>query len=411
MGRFVRCAVVVVLGAMLGGAAPAPGGAERGPESAPAPRAAKTATRVLHLTITGDLDAQRTVREVREHMEQARVDGAHLVVIELAGRGWRADVLHGLAEVLAPAGRTYRLVCLLRGERVEGGPRGGRGERAERVVGTGHAALGLVADACYLEPGVAIAFAPGDERAAVPVEGVDPGAAEQAFRGVVWTRLQERERDVLLGAIAPRPTGNLWAVERDGRWRLVSEPPVGSGIAVVSAVKADPSAPTPVPGAPTRIAPDIAERIGLIDGVADGLPRVLSIERIGARTLTRRSVEAGVASVARRLDDDLRAIDRARQQARVEIDGVYTLRPPDGLPRQRKVGRAQTPILEHAAAMLEDLERLVTEYPELQREPPPGVTSVGQTPGTLQAAWRTAFQTRRNDLEFLLGRARGLAGK
>src|SRR5262249_5663611 len=64
----------------------------------------------------------------------------------------------------------------------------------------------------------------------------------------------------------------------------------------------------------------------------------------------------------------------------------------------REAAAQAQPKLEDAQAALGELEKLLTDYPELMRRPAPGQTEVGGKGSTYATRWRTLVQTRKDHI-------------
>lgn len=398
MNRRLALVSWALLGVLCLGASPAraTGGDDGGKASAPALDSGWKSRIVACVVISGDLDSAKMAQDVNAAASQARAGGAEVLVAEFTGRKWRLDVLVDVVRALKPEGESTPLLVFLNAE----GP-----GNADRAVGTGAAVVGLVGDACYLSARGKIAFCAADDLSDLAPEGFDREGGERELRGLAWTSVQARGGDALLTMLVPRPAAALYAQRgADGGWKLLTEPPAaGDSTTLVRAG---------VSGAEAfAIESGMAEGVGLVAGTARSVSELLSKQMIRPRKMQRFEVISGLSAARKKFDEGVASVDDVRRKAKGAIDAVYSSRAADMLSKQRRVGQEHLAPLAQAAKDLVQMEKLVQEYPELLRGVPPGTTEVGQDARSVGQAWRSFFQSRRNDLETLHARASTLVEK
>jgi hypothetical protein len=361
--------------------------------AAPSPASTTKAWRqasVLVLSIDGPLDSSMIATRAATRIREARGAGVEVIVLELNARSWRVDVLHELARVIRPDD-------LAPHPDVPGGgsSKPSRGTTSfvllssvDDRVGSGPAAIGVVADAAYLTPKTRIVHTPADALAPAGAPGADAELAERELRGWMWSSLQDRTGDALATVLLPKPSTTLWLSHEGDATSLLTAPPTGSSAAPIA---------TPETGLTLDAAQ--AAKLGIISGSARNAQEVLSRHGIRARSLTRESMRSGLSAAREELVGGSREIDEARRKAGGLLDPVVRMRGPENVSKQNAAGTAALELIDRAMARIESLEALTRAYPELLTSAPPGVTDVAQTPQSLEQAWRNFFQLRRTDVQ------------
>lgn len=357
--------------------------------------------KVLHLHVRGDLDSLRLARDFAKVVAEGRADGVEVVLLELSGDRWRADVIHAMAKALrdgqspgaAPARGSGRVFVLLDDE-------------TDRRVGLGQASLALLADASTMTPKTRLVFGGPDDLRETASPETDWERVDRELQGLLYLAARDRQADVMLTTLLPRPSGPLWAVPAAGAshpWRLVqSRPDGGASIPIV-------------PPAPEGQAPQFsidlaaATRLGIVTSQAKDVGQLLASQNLRARPILRKELSSGleaarmrIARLCGQLDDALRAID-------IDLNQAGRLRGQDAPRRKREAGTRGIAAVAEAERHLFDAEALMIDYPELLAGLPPGRTPVGQEPEDHPTLWRWRFQDFRDEVTRLRGEAESLA--
>ena len=365
---------------------------------------------ILHITLSGDLDCARLATDFAQLLSESRDAAASattptsptpVLVLELSGRRWRPDVVLAIARSIRNPQPPIKSIVYL--------------NSPAAPIGTGHAALGLVADACFIAPRTHIAFEPGDDLSATLPDALDAELVTRELRALAWSSLQDRRADPLLTTLIPRPTARLFAVKTPAEpgtvpaapvLRLTTTPPTSGDYITLFQPPADDATQPHL-----DINTDTLTRTHFAGGIARSLAEILSKQTIRSSRTTYKSLSSGLADARASLARTIREIDDARRQSAAAIDEVYRLRSAGAPGRQRRVADDQSPIIAEARKRLQAAEQLTTDYPELLHEPAPGATTIVQTRQTRQKSWRDLFQSRRADLEKLTARAQTLSEK
>lgn len=368
------------------------------PAHAQAPRKAGT---VRHVELAGDLDSMRIVGRLDEEITSAARAGAGLILLELDGDRWRSDVVWSAAQKVRESPIPFAVYL---------------SDTADRTIGAGQLALGLLAADCFVEPGTTVREAPGNDLRDLVPEETDIEQVTRELSGALYTRLTELSApadlaDVLvhLGAGMPQPL--LWVLYEPASQspaRLVREDPVEI-----------------VPG--TR-------NIQIVGRAFDGTARLNIPAEVGVRMHVYRSSQAspgamgaalgfrggiksrvrlssGLSEARRQAGDDFEDLDTLFERVKTLLDLPD---PPDAAvspDRYRRAGRSALEEVETGRSFLARAEKSLADYPELLRAPAPGQTSVGGTPSVFASRWRSAVQSRRDRLDKLEARARLFAGR
>lgn len=404
--RDMLAAGLVAWVSIVGSAAAQENGDKRQP--APSQDVAPVKQKVMHLRLLGDLDNGQLVADFADAAASLRADGVDLLVLELDGDAWRPDVLAGMFDVV----RAARLGSGVNGDREPGLPWVvWLNDPTDRRIGTAAAALGVLADACYLGPRTEIVFEPDDDvrRLAPPAPEVNWAQVEQDLQAAVWGRLKERGGDLLLAAALPLPRQPLWLARvapgdesASPPLRIHAAEPTGDTVGPVLTL----CTPKPASGGlRLLLRGDAAAGLGLSAGEAREIGQLLVLRQVIARPLVRKTIESGLAPARERLARDIKAIDAAREQIDRLLDAAERARGVDADRQRRRAGNECIRLADEAARCLMACEKLTETYPELLRGVPPGQTAVGLSELRLGMAWTSLFQTRRQAITDLRARA------
>lgn len=396
-GAVRALAAIVAACACLGAAPPA---ASPGQERAPA-------SKLIHLRIRGDLDCMKLARDVSRELARARPDGPSFIVVELDGDRWRADVVWTIAQEIRATGAPAAALL--------SDPRGKR-------VGTGQFMLGLLVSAprysggsasdpapcrLFLAPKTIVGLDPGEDLRTLAPATTDWETVDRELLGAAWLALKARGVDTELAAACLTPSEAVWAVVDDqtGRRRLTIKRP-GADAGAVQVVEMSAAMPSP------RVAIDgtLAVELG-VAATARTVGEVLTLCGVESHGRTTIVVSSGLRSaereVHRLLGSVAEAVDRAEQTLR-NIPSSYRR---DYQIKKQRAGQEAGALLEEAAAALVRAEGIMEDYPELLRTNPPTRTHVGQDIRSFREEWRYLFQSHRDRINRLAGRAREYAGR
>ncbi len=377
----------------------------RGVAAPPVHSAQPISCKVLHLHIKGDLDSLRLAREFADALGEARADGVEAVVLELSGNRWRADVVHAMAKALREpesAGKgtngsrphaSRRIVALL-------------GDDADRRVGFGQAALALLADSCALAARSEIAFDAADDLRATAGPDTDWERVDRELQGLIYLAAKDRQADVLLGALLPRPTGPLWAApgaDLAAPWRLgTMRPANGAATLVVSSSEEGREARV-------RIDSGMGRNLGLLTCQAQDAGQLLAASGLRARPVLRKELVSGLGAARERITRLMSQLDDAARAIEIDTAQAARRRGYDATRLKREAGDRALRTLEDGERHLLDAEAVMTDYPELLADLPPGRTPVGQDPEKHPLLWRWQFQDLRDTITALRAKAEELS--
>jgi hypothetical protein len=358
--------------------------------------------KVLHLHVRGDLDSMRLAHDFAEALSSGRADGVEVVVLELSGNRWRADVVHAMAKAMtagtspgAPAGagaKGHRVLALLDDE-------------SDRRVGFGQAALALLADACAMTPRTVMRFEGPDDLRATASPETDWERVDRELQGLVYLSAKDRQADVLLNAVLPRPSGPLWAIpgaDASTPWRISTNHPADSSAVLIVPAAAEGRTPS------VSFDYTTASRLGVINCQAKDCGQLLASQGLRARPILRKELVSGLDEARAQINRLIRQMDDAVRLIDIDLEQSAKLRGQDASKRKREAGaRAMNSIVE-AGRHLIDAEAVMTQYPELLAALPPGRTPVGQDPEKHPLLWRYRFQDFRDEISRLQGEAEAL---
>lgn len=366
-----------------------------------AERPVPASRKVLHLHVRGDLDSMKLAREFAERVAAASEEGVEVLLLELSGDRWRADTVHAMARALRPgsAGAPgtrragLRILALLNDE-------------ADRRVGFGQAALALLADQCAVSPRTRVVFESStDLRDAAPPE-TDWEMVDRELQGALYLSARDRQADVLLAALLPRPTGPLWAVPgsaADAPWRLKTS--------AVDDARRVLLVPASEPDRPARVELDAAmlRRLGIVNLEGADVGQMLAAAGLRARPILRADLVSGLSQARGKIEQVIRQLDECLSLVDADLGRAAKLRGQDATKRKREAGEGALRLVMEAERRLLDAEGVMTDYPELLAGLPPGRTPVGQEAEKHPMLWRWLFQDRRDEITSLRAQAEALA--
>ena len=347
--------------------------------------------KVLHLHVRGDLDSLRLAQDFAEALATARADGVEVVVLELSGDRWRADVVHAMARALRDSESTgtpgkvasRRVLTLLDDE-------------TDRRVGFGQTALGLLADACAMTPRTTAGFAARDDLRPTASPETDWERVDRELQGFVYLGAKDRRADVLLSALLPRPTGPLWAAPQADAalpWRLAVNRPETTAASLIVPATAEDRAPDVTLDAATAL------RLGVATCEAKDAGQLLASQGMRARPIIRKELVSGMGEAREKITRLVEQLVDGLRSVEIDIAQAKKLRGQDATKLKREAGDRSARAIAEAERRLLDAEVVMTDYPELLSGLPPGRTPVGQDPEKHPMLWRWRFQDLRDEID------------
>lgn len=343
---------------------------------------------VWHVRIRGDLDSLRLARDFAETLAEADADHPALILVELEADRDRLDLVWMMGRAIRRAEAPVAIWL-----------RDGRDDE----VGLGAALLGVMADACWISPGTAVVTNPGDDLAELMPEDLDLERLGRELRGAMWVALEERGADRRLAEALVHPRQDAWAQLDSGVWSLAlgsERPPSAQRIVSIPVLgSAEPR---------VQIEADALLGLKLARGEAQTVPALLRQAGVPTALSRRRTLRSGLEDADRsvrrallQLDEAIELIDRT---LRVRID--RSLRGPAANRPYREAGARAATLVAEAAAELDEVEARIRSYPEILCRPAPGQAALGdETASQRAAAWRSALESRRRDLDAARARA------
>lgn len=397
-------------------------------------------TRPAVVTLRGDLDCVKLVGEVRAAVEECSRAECGVVVLELSGTRWRADVALQIAEVL----RQAREQPTTGAAGAAGGPNerrtdGNRRETAPRIVvflnganaddglvGGGQAALALIADACVIGPQTRVEASSAQQMKDLCPSGSACVKAIDELREMIAARVAERARSHAGGqanspvgasadawaAALPTPSKPVWLAGKDpwsGQARALTTSKPRSGEVFTGQLICGPEN---AEAATLALNLSAEQSLDSKLAFAKATSATTALVALGVRgsPVKRLTVSADLAGARERLSAVLKDLDpqlRAVEQA--ARDAGYS-RSAESLSRRRRIGQEG---LTQLAALEEKLmagEQVLSAYPELLLALPPGQTPVGQKSGAgYEGLWRTLLQDWRDRVASARARCKALA--
>lgn len=360
-----------------------------------------SARKVLHLHVRGDLDSLRLAREFAETLAAARAEGVEVVLLEISGDRWRADVVHAMSKALReapspgspPHANSRRVLALLDDE-------------VDRRVGFGQAALAMLADACTLTPRTNIMFEASDDLRSTASPETDWERVDRELQGMIYLAAKDRQADVLLAALLPRPSGPLWAAPAADPalpWRLTTNRPEHASATLL--------VPAEVEGRLARIQVNgtLAVHLGITTCQAKDVGQLLASQDLRARPILRRELVSGLNDARTRLNRLVQQLDDGLRAVSIDLAQAGKLRGQDAPRQKREAGDRSGRAITEAERRLLDAEAVMTDYPELLADLPPGRTPIGQDPEKHPMLWRWRFQDLRNEIDTLRATAEALS--
>ena len=347
--------------------------------------AEKPAGPVIHLSVSGDIECSQDIRAICAVLDEARATRASLVVIAFSGNNSRLDLVWELGKSIRESSIPVGVFLA---------------DPEDKQVGPGQLCLGLYATFSAIAPGTTI-------RGLANSPNLAPLAPDQTSWAAIGAELSEwiqhprsgrQFPEDLSGAIVA-PTGPLWAVFSADAPHLSTQKP-GEDTATVI---------TDVHGTfQFALASKTAARLGLADETPGWSALVA---KAGVKTLARteRSVTLGLAQPTRRIKPLMDRIDADTDEIKITLKLPWPASKKTSPDSYHAAAAKAKPKLDDAGAALAELEKLLTDYPELMRRPAPDQTEVGNKASGYASRWRSLVQTRKDRVAKLAGTAEKFA--
>jgi len=249
-------------------------------------------------------------------------------------------------------------------------------------------------------------FEPADDLRATAGPETDWERVDRELQGLLYLAAKDRQADVLLSSLLPRPSGPLWAApaaDASLPWRLAHNRPAHASAALVVPEGGEDGAVN------VRIDGAMAARLGIVTCQTKDAGQLLASQGMRARPIIRKELVSGlneargkVIRLVEQLDEGLRTVD-------IDVAQAAKLRGQEAPKQKRETGERAKRLIVEAERRLLDAEAVMTEYPELLSALPPGRTPVGQDPEKHPMLWRWRFQDLRNDVDRLRASAESLS--
>lgn len=343
----------------------------------------------------------QVVARLDEEIVCAAKANAGLLLLELDGDRWRADVVWAAGQKIRNSPVPVAVYL---------------SDAAGRSVGGGQLMLGLLATECFVEPGTVVREAPGDDLRELAPEGSDFEQITRELSGAVYTRLTDLRApselaDVLVGLGSGKAQPLLWALYEPAAQtpaRVQREDPVE----IIPGTRSVPIVTRAFDGSPRLSIPaDTGVALRLYRGAQASPASACAALGYRAGIKSHVRLDSGLDDARRRTGADLEAIDTLTERVKALLDlpdPPHAATSPD---RYRRAGKSAADEIDAGRALLARCEKALEDYPELLRAPAPGQTAVGGKPSAYAARWRSAVQSRRDRLDKLEARARIFAGQ
>lgn len=356
--------------------------------SPPVPNAPKAGP-VRHIQLKGDLDAEVLKDMLAGELANSAKDGSALVILELNGDSWRADVTADLCSVVMNS--PVPVVSLLHDGR-------------DKRVGLGQYILGLAGRACFVSPSTVIRGGSADairdgSSDTTDWSEVDRRLARTAEEGLDNSGAAAAVEDLVVGLVRDSLSMPAFVSVDASTVTLVvdGQPAGGRRTEIVSR--------TPDGHARLAVSGEFAAKLAMAKP-AGGVAAVASA--MGLREATRHSVtiESGLARARERAGELVADCDAAIAR----VDSTLSL--PTGRDtsiapsKYAEASRRARDEIAKARELLVSCEALTERYPELLRGPAPGQTTVGADGQNHVYKWRSTVQIRRDKLDRAEAKAR-----
>lgn len=326
---------------------------------------------VMHVRIGGDLDAAHDLPVMKALLTEASANKSPLVILEFSGNASRPDLVHDLASQIRKSAVPVRIYL---------------SDGVDHAVGPGQLCLGLMAQTCAAAPGTTIRGNPTDPALAAlaPEQTGWSGINAELYE---WTGKSRPSLAEGLTAPLISPSRPLWIAFDGPQARPLSEAPAQGVDAAPFVVES---------GGAVQVSLDakVAARAGLCELASAWTSLVPSELRQAPRA--DRTLTIGLAEPGKRVEPLLKRLDDDEDDLKTILKLPWPASKKIAASTYRQAASGARPKLEDANAAMAQLEKLLTDYPELLRRPAPGQTDVGSKPSVCAARWRSMIQTRKD---------------
>jgi hypothetical protein len=328
---------------------------------------------VVHARIAGDLDAARDLLVMKALLGDISATKSSLIVLELSGNASRPDLVHDLGSEIRRSASPVRIYL---------------NDAEDHAVGPGQLCLGLISQSCAAAPGTTIRGHPADPvlAALAPDQTGWAGINAELYE---WTGKSRPALAEGLAAAFISPSRLLWIAFDAGTPRAVAEPPA-RGID---------AAPFVVESRGTiQVSLDAkaAARAGLCELTPAWTGLIPADLKQAPRT--ERALTIGLAEPSKRVAPLLARVDADEDDLKTTLKLPWPASKKTSASTYRQAASAALPKLDDAQTAMAELEKILTDYPELLRRPAPGQTDVAAKPATCTSRWRSMIQTRKDRL-------------
>ena len=358
------------------------------------PPAPELPGRVCHIRVEGDLDCAAVARDIGAELFRAGTEKAGLVLLELEAARSRPDVVWDAAKAVREC--PVPVVVYLR-------------NAPDSRVGPGAALLGMMATELFVAPRTAVRQAPADDLRWMAPPDTNWERVERELSGAVWVQAEKRGADPALASALVSPTKGTWCTpgEEGKPWRVTTtEPAKGPGLQGEQIVFAGGQG-----WERTEIGFDTLKRLGIAKTGPTNASQVLAALGKGAVTRSTRTVKSGLPAARRGIEE---ALDEARAAAHRTTEMLDIKKRAKGrsitVVDYHTAGREALSELDRARALVDECERVISEYPEVLRQPPV-IGAKGPSPRRGTDPISAGLEECRKEQQKLIARARDYAAR
>ena len=327
---------------------------------------------VVHLRVSGDLEAAKDAAAIKSALGESCKQHSPLIVLELSGNRARLDLVRDVGDAIRKSPTPIAVFLA---------------DPQDKLVGPGQLCLALLAGSCAVEPTTAVRGIPGE----TPLASLAPeDTAWSAITAELYEWMQ-RAHPTLPEGLAPglvSPTRALWMKIDAGKPVLVTERAGAEASPVITDVRGTPQ---------VSLDSKTIARLGLCEP-APHWSALVTKAGVATAARTERTLEIGLAQPASRVPPILSRIDYDLDALKPILKLAWPRPKKVAADTYRAAAAKARPKLDDANAAMTQLEQILLDYPELLRRPAPDQTEIGAKPSTYTARWRSLVQTRKDHL-------------